>query len=1065
MHRAGTASMRFNPSATVQYASHQFAATSFVGHVYFRIYLYVATMPTVDTIILASCDDLGTSAGRSPRLFLKTNGQLQTSTGSGSSHTYVGGSSATLSTGQWYRVELEYDSANDIQHAYLDGTDFSGAVSGVGFTSFENCVIRFGAFTDAPAGSTSCDLYIDDVAVNDNTGSAQNGLPGAGNIVHMVPAAAGDNNAWATAVGGTAGTANNYTRVNEVPPNDSTSYNQTTATGTATIDDFAVSSPATAGIGAADAISLVQVGARVGSSATTTASVVYRIKSQTVGTVLEGTSVTVNLNGWATHTNNAIRPYQLTSYTDPQAGGAWTTSLLSTAQIGYRTDVSQSSTRRVTALWALVEFIPSQTTQISLGATTALTAAPGRSAALARTSTTSTVGAGRRQARMPRAVTCTPSPAARRTGAIPRAGVVATAASTRRSVTLAVLAALAQTVGALRRSTARTLVAVASMAPAIRRSSALTGLPALVGAVPGAGRRLALPYAAGVAGQGTVARTGRVQRAAAAVTAAGMDFGRRITVAVQAALATASRLARGVGVARQSPVASDALAARRTGLVRTVAVAAAGSAARAGQLVRAAVLQPAAGQSRRTSLARPAQVTVGAGWPLRRTRLTEAATLTVSGHTSRILAVARAALVTAGQAMQRTTGLARITAAGASGAVGRTLALSAHRATALLSAAASRGTSYSRELAAEVQTVAASTISQVARGVMLAADVATAALTARAGRLYTAALLAPAGVVRRAAGMRATATAVTSTAAGRLTDLAARAVTALAAGTARRTGLARAGETGAAGGAGRAVLLVQQATTAATGATRRASALTRRAVLLLTAGAGRGARLGAAAAVAAAGALRRSTGLLRSVSVHADATAQRGGTVGLMATLTTPVRLARAVALQRVATSVTTVVARRAGALARATTSGAVARATRAFGHAFAAAVSLSGSAVVEGAARLAIQAAVTVGGAVGRGIALWCPAGVTTAAGRARRTSLAAYQAVVLAVADSRSGRYFTLVLQTVAELAGALAAVRGNLRRLAIAVRGPFTRWRADDRPGRWRSRLTGGRWDADN
>ncbi|WP_020684214.1 LamG-like jellyroll fold domain-containing protein [Streptomyces prunicolor] len=355
--RAGGASMRFNPSATVQYVGHEYASTSASTHIFVRMYLYVATMPNVDTIIMANCDGLG-SPGRTPRLFLQTNGTLRSSTGSGTTHTYVGGSSATLSTGQWYRVELDYDPSTDIQHVYLDGTDFSGAVAGAGFTGFQTSAIRVGAFTDVVAGSTTCDLYIDDIAVNDSTGTAQNSLPGAGNVVHMKPDSAGDANAWATVVGGTAGVANNFTRVNEVTPDDATSYNATTATGTTTTDDLNLASSASAGIGAADAIALVAVGGRVGSTATTAASIVYRLKSQASGTVVESASVTVALNGWCTHVNNAIRPYQLTSYTDPQAGGSWTPGLLDTAQIGYRGDISQSTTRRVSTLWLLVEYVP-----------------------------------------------------------------------------------------------------------------------------------------------------------------------------------------------------------------------------------------------------------------------------------------------------------------------------------------------------------------------------------------------------------------------------------------------------------------------------------------------------------------------------------------------------------------------------------------------------------------------------------------------------------------------------------------------------------------------------------
>ncbi|MFJ8798521.1 hypothetical protein [Streptomyces sp. NPDC102487] len=354
--RAGGAAMRFNPSATVQYISHQFGSVA-ARHVFYRMYLYVATMPNVDTIVMASCDGLG-APGRSPRLFLQTNGSLRTSTGSGTTHTYVGGSSDVLNVGQWYRVEIDYDSVNDIQHCYLDGFDFSGAVAGAGFTLFEAPVLRVGAFTDVVAGSTTCDLYIDDIAINDDTGSVQNSLPGPGNVVHLRPDSAGDANGWATTVGGTAGVANNFTRVNETTPNDLTSYNQTALTGTTTTDDLNLASALSAGIAPADQITLVQVGGRVGSIATTAASIVYRLKSQASGTTVESASVSVALNGWATHVNNTIRPYQLTSYSDPQSGGPWQPALLDTAQIGYRGNVAQTTTRRVSTVWLLVEFLP-----------------------------------------------------------------------------------------------------------------------------------------------------------------------------------------------------------------------------------------------------------------------------------------------------------------------------------------------------------------------------------------------------------------------------------------------------------------------------------------------------------------------------------------------------------------------------------------------------------------------------------------------------------------------------------------------------------------------------------
>jgi hypothetical protein len=71
---------------------------------------------------------------------------------------------------------------------------------------------------------TTGDWFFDDLAINDNTGSFQNSYPGEGKIIHLKPNAAGDSNGFSVQVGGTVGSSNNYTRVNEVTPDDATSY-------------------------------------------------------------------------------------------------------------------------------------------------------------------------------------------------------------------------------------------------------------------------------------------------------------------------------------------------------------------------------------------------------------------------------------------------------------------------------------------------------------------------------------------------------------------------------------------------------------------------------------------------------------------------------------------------------------------------------------------------------------------------------------------------------------------------------------------------------------------------
>jgi hypothetical protein len=353
--RRGTCSARFNPSAAESYIEHQLTSGTVV-RTFHRLYIRIATMPSADTNIYA----IGQAGFFPCSLRLKTTGALglrDSNTGTDLTGT------TTLTTNRWYRVELDFaDAASGTGtfKLYVDGTLITSQACSVinGFSR-----IRMGVNGVA----TSMDMYMDDVAVNDTTGSVQTGLPGPGCVVHMKPNAAGDNNLFATAVGGTAGAANNFTRVNEVPPNDSTSYNSTTATGTTTIDDFNVDSASTAGIGTADIITCVQVGGRVSSDVTTAANVVYRLKAQTAGTVVESADVPVNntstAGAWSVHRGQSPRPYQLTSYTSPQDSAAWTAAKLDNMQIGYRSNVSQTTARRISTLWALVDFIP----QFALG--------------------------------------------------------------------------------------------------------------------------------------------------------------------------------------------------------------------------------------------------------------------------------------------------------------------------------------------------------------------------------------------------------------------------------------------------------------------------------------------------------------------------------------------------------------------------------------------------------------------------------------------------------------------------------------------------------------------------
>ncbi|MEV8042460.1 hypothetical protein AB0P02_01265 [Streptomyces griseoluteus] len=562
VHRAGTASLRSNPTAATAFVEHQMTS-GVVGRTFHRLYLRVDSLPDTATNIYG----IGQTGYFPALLRLQPDGTLVLR--DGWTETTLTGTSPVLDLGVWHRIELDYtDVSNGGVLAsgiapfkgYLNGTLFADTMCS-NITGFSR--VRMGVQLAA-----TTDIYIDDVAVNDTTGTAQTGLPGPGSVVHLRPNAAGDANGWTTAVGGTAGAANNFTRVNERPPDDVTSYNQFTSTGTTATDDFNVENSSTVGIGASDTITLVQVGGRVASSTTTAASIVYRIKGQASGTVLESGSVSVANTTWSVHSAVSPRPYQLTAYTNPQSGAAWTPSSLDSMQIGYRVNVSQVTTRRVSNLWALVEFVPAST-----GSSQALGVATHSNAAqtLARSK-------------------------ARSVG--PSSETGAAQALVRRTVQqlgLAVETTGGQPLTRSKRSNAGPATEASGGQPVTRTKRRASG-PALessVGlAVPGRRQRLL-----GVVGESStaqaVARTKRAPLSPVTEAAAGQLLGRRKARPVGTSAATEAAQPTGRIKARTAAPAGEASTAGPLGTARARALAPASDTATARPLTPGRTLQPA----------------------------------------------------------------------------------------------------------------------------------------------------------------------------------------------------------------------------------------------------------------------------------------------------------------------------------------------------------------------------------------------------------------------------------------------------------------------------------------
>lgn len=341
--RSGSAASRLNPSSAFVYIGHQFSSSAVTTAAYLRFYLRIATAPGSDTELAL----VYSTATTSRRLYLQLTSSRKIKVVNASS-VQVGSDSSALSLNTWYRVELFVDGGNSTVIARIDGSDFVNDTA--------TSISAYNAFTIGTFwASGTYDIGVEDIAINDTSGSFQNSWPGEGEIIHLRPNAAGDNADW-TRAGSDSGA--NWSQVDEVPPNDATDVNKT---GTLdAIDDYNLDATPAA-LASDDTINCVQVGARFRVENTTgdDPAVVFRIKASASGTVEESAAITATTNVWGTNAMANPRNYPLTLYDLPGASTtAWTKSDLDTTQIGARISTGDTHPVQLSTMWLLVDHKP-----------------------------------------------------------------------------------------------------------------------------------------------------------------------------------------------------------------------------------------------------------------------------------------------------------------------------------------------------------------------------------------------------------------------------------------------------------------------------------------------------------------------------------------------------------------------------------------------------------------------------------------------------------------------------------------------------------------------------------
>jgi hypothetical protein len=159
--------------------------------------------------------------------------------------------------------------------------------------------------------------------------------------------------------------------VNEVPPDDATSYNASAVLNAS--DLFAVGA---SGVGSLDTINTLCVGGRIADlvGADATAAVKVQIEKTSGGTKAMSASLAPNTVTWTTNpTQPGASYYPLVTYLDPD-GGAWTAATLTSMQIGYLQSVINLQAVGVTNVWASVDYNPLVQILVSLAGAGALSA-------------------------------------------------------------------------------------------------------------------------------------------------------------------------------------------------------------------------------------------------------------------------------------------------------------------------------------------------------------------------------------------------------------------------------------------------------------------------------------------------------------------------------------------------------------------------------------------------------------------------------------------------------------------------------------------------------------------
>jgi hypothetical protein len=183
---------------------------------YLRVAVYPVTLPTTDDLILMTWYG---SNGAGLQLVLSATGVLEAQTWSGNTTQFTGGS---LPLNQWSVVEVAYTASTGATAIRVNGLPTASGTTEIATGSL---------FFQIGAPTTACNVFVDDVAVNDSTGAAANSWCGLGGVFFLKGTSDASRVGFTTGAGGTTSL---FAATNQTPSN---AVAQASATATSQVED------------------------------------------------------------------------------------------------------------------------------------------------------------------------------------------------------------------------------------------------------------------------------------------------------------------------------------------------------------------------------------------------------------------------------------------------------------------------------------------------------------------------------------------------------------------------------------------------------------------------------------------------------------------------------------------------------------------------------------------------------------------------------------------------------------------------------------------------------------